>query len=90
MSEQFADYDAAPQPPMGSHTRTEYGVMVDRTSRGLGFFLAETFTEADRAHRMAAKAVDMFGYPATVQVRRVYVTDWQTCPIPPAETGGAS
>lgn len=82
-----ADYDAAMQPPpMGGHVRTEYGVMVDRTSKGLGFFLAETFTEPDRAHRMAAKAMDMFGYPALVQVRRVYVTDWQPCPIPPAET----
>ena len=59
-------------PPMGGHTRTEYGVIVDRTSKGLGYFLAETFTEADRARSMAAKAPDMFGFPALVQVRQVY------------------
>lgn len=55
----------------------EYGVIVDRTSAGLGYFLAETYRDYDRAKKHAMSSRIRHGYPAEVKQRVVTMTDWE-------------
>ena len=71
----------SPEKDVGN-SYTEYGVIVDRTGDGLGYFLAETTRDFERAARLARRSPLAWGYPAEVKARRVYVTDWDT-PLPP-------
>lgn len=71
----------AQDPPLSAgnaagHAYTEYGVLVDRTSVGLGVLLAETTCDLERAERLASRSLEAWGYPAEVKARRVYVADW--------------
>lgn len=68
------------QPGWNDRTRTEYGVIVDRRSAGLGFHLAHVSRSRENAEAFAARVTV---YPAQVNIRRVYVGSWQ--PLPAAE-----
>ena len=63
-----------------TRAHVEYGVILDRTSKGLGYWLTETFRDLDRAQSLAFRSEALFGFPAEVKQRVVTVTDWQ--PIP--------
>lgn len=59
---------------MTDYTYIEYGVIVDRTERGLGKYLASTHRDLKRAHT-AAKSYEH--YPATVKQRTVHLGEWE-------------
>ena len=67
----------------------EYGVLVDRTSVGLGVYLAKTFRFYDDAQAYADAGET---YPSEVQQRVVSMTDWQpmTRLLPPGSTEATS
>lgn len=64
---------------MAEHTEIEYGVIVDRASKGLGYWLAETFRgrDLDRAQALADRSEALFGFPAALKQRTVTKTDWE-------------
>lgn len=61
---------------MSGCTYVEYGVIVDRTSKGLGYFLAETYRDYDPAKKHAMASGIRYGFPAEVKQRVVTMTDW--------------
>lgn len=79
----------------GAFRAVEYGVIVDRTTDGLGYFLAACFASRAQAERRAAelrRSGD--GYPAVVKERTVLRSEWldpepcPTCTGPTRETVG--
>lgn len=65
--------------------REEYGLIEDRTSRGLGYCLLGTYSTQKRAQWAAdeRKSQQSWDYPLAVKVRTVATTDWRTPPTTP-------
>lgn len=60
---------------MTAFARTEYGVIVDRTSKGLGLYLAYTSASLPIAELRAEGLGDE--YPVEVMQRSVTTTEWE-------------
>lgn len=69
---------APPELPHSADVRTEYAVIVDRRSQGLGYYLAHIRYTQEAAELAASEIAD---YPTEIHVRQVYKTAWQ--PIGP-------
>lgn len=74
-------------PPMGGHTRTEYGVIVDLTDIGHGYRLAEVSHSRAVAEASAEHYRALHSRPVEVKARSVHVTDWQPLLTSPGMTG---
>ncbi len=60
-----------------TYSYTEYGVIVDRTSAGLGYRFAESYRDLGQAIEAAEGAPGKYMFPAVVKSRFVTMTDWQ-------------